>query len=87
MGAVTITLLYFAALREIVGHGEATFPVPEGIVTVGDLADHLDRTVAGLGGRLGSVRWAKNEEFVDRTTALEDGDVVALIPPVAGGSR
>jgi sulfur-carrier protein len=83
---VTITLLYFAAIREIVGHAEATLEVPGGVVTVGDLAQHLERTVAGFHGRLGALRWAKNEEFVDLATLLEDGDVVALIPPVAGGS-
>jgi molybdopterin converting factor subunit 1 len=83
---VTITLLYFAAIREIVGRAEATLEVPAGVVTVGDLAAHLERTVPDLEGRLGALRWAKNEEFVDLATLLEDGDVVALIPPVAGGS-
>jgi molybdopterin converting factor subunit 1 len=84
---VTITVLYFAALREIAGHGETTLRVPEGIVTVGDLADHLEKTVPGLDGRLRTIRWAKNEEFVDLRAVLDEGDVIALIPPVAGGSR
>jgi molybdopterin converting factor small subunit len=61
--------------------------VPERVRTVGELALHLEATVAGLAGRLGAVRWAKNEEFVDLGAGLEDGDVVAVIPPVAGGAR
>jgi molybdopterin converting factor subunit 1 len=84
---VTITVLFFAAIREIVGRDQMTLEVPEGVTTVRGLGTHLERTVAGLSGRLGVLRWAKNEEFVDLDAPLEDGDVVALIPPVAGGSR
>jgi len=84
---VTITLLYFAAIREIVGRAEETLHVPPEATTIGGLAAHLERTVPLLEGRLGAVRWAKNETFVDFDAPLEEGDVVALIPPVAGGSR
>jgi molybdopterin converting factor small subunit len=31
------------------------------------------------------VRLARNETFATNDEALEDGDVIALIPPVAGG--
>jgi molybdopterin converting factor small subunit len=31
------------------------------------------------------VRFARNEEFAQNADVLADGDVVALIPPVAGG--
>ena len=84
---VTLTILYFAAVREIVGRGEMTLEVPPGVSTVGALGRELERIVPGLEGRLAAVRWAKNEEFVDLDARLEEGDVVALIPPVAGGSR
>ena len=79
--------MYFAAIRELVGKGEMTLLVPEGVTTVGGLAAHLAATVSGLEGRLAALRWAKNEEFVDLDAELEDGDVVAVIPPVAGGCR
>jgi len=83
---VRITVLYFAALREIAGMAEVTLEVPAAVTTVGALARHLEAEVAGLAGRLGSVRFAKNEEFVDPDATLDEGDVVALIPPVAGGA-
>jgi molybdopterin converting factor small subunit len=38
-----------------------------------------------LTDRLAPIRWAQNEEFVDASAALAAGDVVALLPPVAGG--
>ncbi len=31
------------------------------------------------------IRFARNEEFARLADAITDGDVVALIPPVAGG--
>jgi molybdopterin converting factor small subunit len=34
---------------------------------------------------MGHIRFARNEEFARNDDALADGDVVALIPPVAGG--
>jgi molybdopterin converting factor small subunit len=38
-----------------------------------------------LRGRLVGVRVAVNEEFADPADAIGPNDVVALIPPVAGG--
>jgi len=49
------------------------------------LSSHLEEIVPALEGRLGGVRWARNEELVDLDTTIADGDVIAIIPPVAGG--
>lgn len=78
-----ITLLYFAAVRELVGLGEER--VETGARTVAELRAWLERERPALAGRLGAVRFARNEEFAKDADALADGDVVALIPPVAGG--
>ena len=40
----------------------------------------------GLGDEPPGLLYAVNREYVDRGRALEDGDEVALIPPVSGGS-
>ena len=80
-----ITVLYFAAVRELARVSEMTLSLPEGVVTVRELAAYLEKNVAGLGGKLGAVRWAQNEAFVGLDARLEEGDVVAVIPPVAGG--
>lgn len=82
---MTITLLFFAAVRELVGESQRTLALPEGVRTVRELADHLPTLFPALRGRLQAVRWARNEELVALDAALENGDVVALIPPVAGG--
>jgi molybdopterin converting factor subunit 1 len=87
LGRMKVTVLFFAAVREIAGESETIVVLPDDVRTVRDLALHLEATVPGLEGRLGALRWAKNEEFVGLDAPLEEGDVVAAIPPVAGGAR
>jgi molybdopterin synthase sulfur carrier subunit len=82
---MTLQVLYFAGLRDAVGLAEETVELPEGIRTVGALADHLARRHPAYGAHRAHVRIARNEAFVCDDEAVADGDVVALIPPVAGG--
>ena len=80
-----ITVLYFAGLRELTRRTEEQLELPAEISTVKDLIEHLGRSRPELSGRFASVRVAINESFVGPEHALHPGDVVALIPPVAGG--
>jgi sulfur-carrier protein len=82
---VTVRILYFAAVRELVGRAEEELVLPAEIRTVEDLGRHLEVARPALSGRLASVRFARNEEFSTADEALAEGDVIALIPPVAGG--
>lgn len=81
----TIRLLYFAAVRELMGKGEEELDVPTSVTRVADLVAHLERVHPELAGRLAGVRIAVNEEFAAAADPVRSGDVVALIPPVAGG--
>lgn len=85
MTSRTITVLYFAAVRELVGRDEERLVLPEAVGTVGALSAHLEGLHEALAGRLSAVRFARNEVFAGLGEALADGDVVAVIPPVAGG--
>jgi len=82
---VTITVLYFAAVRDLVGQDEEIIDLPAGVDTVDALAAHLVTRHPSLEGRLGYVRFARNEEFASSKDPVADGDTIALIPPVAGG--
>ena len=53
----------------------------EGVARVGDVWGALD-----LGEEPAGLLYAVNKEYADADHALEDGDEVALIPPVSGGS-
>lgn len=80
-----IRILYFARLRELVNRTEEALELPAEVATVADLVTHLERVHPELAGRFTAVRVAINESFVTPEHALRSGDVVALIPPVAGG--
>jgi molybdopterin converting factor subunit 1 len=79
-----IRLLFFASYRDLMGTGEMTLTVPEGMDVAGMVAE-----IRALGG--GAERLpphpvlAVNEEYVSGERVLREGDVVAFIPPVAGG--
>jgi molybdopterin converting factor subunit 1 len=81
-----ITVLYFSAVRELVGASEEPLDLPPAVGTVGDLALYVAERHPALSGRLAQVRFARNEEFVDSSAVLAAGDVVAVLPPVAGGT-
>jgi sulfur-carrier protein len=78
-------VLYFAGLRDALGLAEETVELPEGVRTIGALADHLARRHPAYRERRAHVRIARNEAFARDDDPVAEGDVVALIPPVAGG--
>lgn len=82
---MSVTVLYFAAVRDLVGQDEERLELPPGVANIEALAAHLETIHPPLGGRLGYVRFARNEEFAQPSDAVADGDTIALIPPVAGG--
>ncbi|MEB2313370.1 MAG: molybdopterin converting factor subunit 1 [Sorangiineae bacterium] len=82
---MSIEVLYFAGVRDTLGQSGEHVDLPEGVATVAAFARHLEHLHPKLGGRLGSVRFAVNEVFARDDDPVVDGDVVALIPPVAGG--
>jgi molybdopterin synthase catalytic subunit/molybdopterin converting factor small subunit len=70
----------FAALRERAGSDELVLELPEGAV-VGDALDRLGALTGGVPAVM-----AVNREYAGPDQALREGDEVALIPPVSGGS-
>jgi molybdopterin converting factor subunit 1 len=84
---LTVHILYFARLREMLGRGAETLTVPAGTsvaTLVAGLAARGEAWEAELGGsRL--VRAAINQELVSRDAIVPDGAELALFPPVTGG--
>jgi molybdopterin converting factor subunit 1 len=80
-----VRLLCFAAVRDLVGFDERSIDLPADVSSVASLRNWLEREIPELRGRLGSVRFARNEAFAADHDLLAEGDDVALIPPVAGG--
>ncbi|HEY8077847.1 MAG TPA: molybdopterin converting factor subunit 1 [Labilithrix sp.] len=82
---IKIHVLYFAAVRDLAGIDAETITLPDEVRTIDALCTHLQKSRPAFEGRLGYVRFARNEEFAKGGDAIADGDVIALIPPVAGG--
>lgn len=82
---MTITLLLFASCREAAGTRSASLQLKPGC-RVRDLRATLPDHLPSLAGIAPSLSFAVNEEYVQDDHELQDGDEVALIPPVSGGS-
>ena len=76
--------LFFAAYRETVGCSRLSLTLPEGS-SAGDLVSSLRARGAPFDRLPSTPAVAVNERYSPLATRLSDDDVVALIPPVAGG--
>ena len=79
-----ITARLFARLREQAGT-DCELIEMEG-ASVGEVYTHLRRLHPDLEPDLRLVRPARNQAFADWSDPVADGDEVAFIPPVSGGS-
>lgn len=76
---MSIKVLFFASLREQVGHSQMHHPwqtdlTPSQVwqqITQTQFPEHL--------------LMARNQEYCDENTSLADGDELAFFPPVTGG--
>ncbi len=73
-----VTVRLFAGLRERAGWAQREL---DDVARVGDVWDRLD-----LGNEPAGLLYAVNKEYADRNRELADGDEIALVPPVSGGS-
>jgi MoaE-MoaD fusion protein len=77
---MNVMVRLFAGLRERAGTGARALELPEG-ASVADVWPALE-----LGDEPQGLLYAVNREYAARDQTLDDGDEVALIPPVSGGS-
>jgi molybdopterin synthase catalytic subunit/molybdopterin converting factor small subunit len=73
-----VTVRLFAGLREQAGRSSLEL---EDVARIEDVWPAL-----GLGDEPAGLLYAVNRDYADRDRELQDGDEVALIPPVSGGS-
>ena len=78
----TITVRYFAMFRENAGVSEETLSI-----AAATAADVFEATRARHGSPepSGHCKVAINDEMADWESTVDEGDIVLLFPPVAGG--
>lgn len=74
-------VLFFAHLRDAVG--EESIMVEAAGKTVSELKEEMGTTFDLP--KMDNVMTAINEEFAANDEVIQEGDVVAFIPPVSGG--
>ena len=84
-GVGKIRIRLFARLADVAGTRQAEVELGEGL-TAGDAYRLLCRRFPEMEGLGGSLMYAVNAEYVSEDHPLQDGDELALIPPVRGGS-
>jgi MoaE-MoaD fusion protein len=82
---VHVRVRLFAMQRELAGTREVQLDLPSG-ATVADAWDAVASQHPMLAPGRPSVRFARNGDYAEPATALEEGDEVAFIPPVSGGA-
>lgn len=88
MGAVNVgvKVRLFAGAADVAGARLLPEAVEPG-TTVGQLAERLAGRYPQLQPLLKTAVWAVNWEYAAGDRVLEEGDEVALVPPVSGGSE
>ncbi len=81
-----VTVRLFAMLREQAGWREQALDLPAD-ASIEDAWQSLVAATPALAGHRDAVRFARNREYAASDERLHDGDELAIIPPVAGGSQ
>jgi molybdopterin synthase catalytic subunit len=86
MAGVRVRVLFFGLLRDVVGKSEDT---REDVVPGATLSSVYAQYAAEFPKLIDiekSLVFAHNQAFAPRDTAVADGDEIAFLPPVSGGS-
>ena len=80
-----VRVRFFASVKDIVGRREVVLDLPEG-ATAAELLHRFAVDHPRLQALAPSLLLAVNREYVGGTHVLAEGDEVAFIPPVSGGT-
>lgn len=81
---MTVTVQYYAILRDLTGIGRENIELQIGS-TGHDLLEKVIERHPAVGPYASVVRLATETEYVPSDISMEPGAVIALIPPVSGG--
>jgi molybdopterin synthase catalytic subunit len=81
-----VQVLFFGMLKELAGASSAELELPAG-ATAAELWTALNRQKPALARFQKSVALAINQQYSEPGAVLQEGDEVALLPPVSGGAE
>lgn len=80
-----IRVLFFGMLKDAIGKGSESLTMPENSTLADVVAEYQHRNPR-IRELLPTLAMAVNERYASSDHALNDGDEVALLPPVSGGA-
>ena len=80
-----VNVLFFGLLKDITGRSEDRIEIGEG-ERLESVFERYARQFPRIADMASSIVLACNHEFCDRSTIVREGDEVAFLPPVSGGS-
>lgn len=80
----TIRVVTFGSAAAALGWSERLMPLPDNTL-LQHLIESLEATCPRLADARRRMRFAINQKYADLSSPLQQGDEVALIPPVSGG--
>jgi len=81
---ITVNVRLFATVKDLVGSGEVELTLEDG-APASRVLDHFAERYPRFSEWRHHLRLAVNSEYAEGTHLLQDGDEVAIIPPVSGG--
>jgi len=81
-----VRVLFFGVLKDLAGGGSEDAEFAEG-ADLRAVLDHYLAELPGMAKMAGSIVVARNHAFAAPATKIAEGDEIALLPPVSGGSE
>jgi molybdopterin converting factor subunit 1 len=82
---MTVKVLFFGQLKDVTGKAEDCLDLAEG-ARIDGVFRHYAAKFPRLGEMARSIVMARNQEFAELSAPVADGDEIAFLPPVSGGS-
>ena len=82
---MTLRILFFSILRDIVGAEEISFEAPAEVANVAGMLEALYAKWPDLREWDDRIRVAVDLEYVERGHPVAEGQEIAVMPPVQGG--
>ncbi len=81
---MNVNVVFFASLVDIVGSRQLNLDIGDG-ARVGDVLDQLESSYPRFKAYRSVLLTALNEDYVESSRTLAEGDELAVFPPVSGG--
>jgi MoaE-MoaD fusion protein len=85
LSTMRVQVLFFGQLKDLTGRSSETLSLGDR-ARLSDVVQHYSENFPALRKLFPSLALSVNQEYASSDTSLRDGDEVALLPPVSGGS-